>query len=222
MKKIGVLLSGCGFLDGAEIRESVLTLLALDKLRERHPHEVVMFAPNIPQHHVVDHLVKTPVDGQRNVLAESARIARGNILDLAKVNPSELAGLIMPGGYGVAKNLCSFAFKGAAGEVNPAVRSLVEGLHASRRPIGAVCIAPALVALVLGRHGVEVTIGNDRETAAEIAKTGARHQECEVHDICVDATHKVVSTPAYMFDGAPMHRIGEGIEKCVAQVLAWA
>lgn len=219
MKKVGVLLSGCGFLDGAEIREAVLTLLALDKLGKGI--EVVVMAPDEKQHHVVNHNTQTPIEGSRNILEESARIARGKIKSLTAVKSEELDALLIPGGYGVAKNLCSFAFKGANGEVLPEVRSLLEKMYAKQAPMGAICIAPALMALVLGHKGIALTIGEDAETAAEIQKTGAQHVVCPVDQICVDEAHKIVSTPAYMYDQANLYDISQGIEKCVGQVLSW-
>lgn len=213
-KKVAVILSGCGFLDGAEIRESVLTLLALDS--EGIGYEI--FAPNKNQHHIVNHLKGEEATGSRNVLEESARIARGEIKDLKDLEAANFDGLVMPGGFGVAKNLCEFAFKGSAGAVDPQVKSTVEAFHAAKKPIGAICIAPALIAQVLGSHNVKVTIGNHAETAAEIEKTGARHTNRAVHEVCVDEPNKVVSTPAYMYDNAGLDKIYQGIHGCVTEV----
>jgi len=217
-KKIGVLLSGCGYLDGAEIREAVLTLLALDKEGV----EVTIFAPNESQHHVVNHLEADESKGeQRNTFLEAARIARGQIKPLENIKSEDLDGLVIPGGYGVAKNLCQFAFKGHQAATNEKVKNLILNLYEAKKPIGALCIAPALISLVLGEHGVQVTIGNDKETAQEIEKTGAKHVDKAAHEAHIDETHKIVSTPAYMYGEARLSDINLGIKKCVDQVLEW-
>ncbi|HPC82888.1 MAG TPA: isoprenoid biosynthesis glyoxalase ElbB [Thermoanaerobaculaceae bacterium] len=216
--RIGVLLAGCGVYDGAEIHEAVVTLLALD----REGAEAVCLAPSVAQYHVVNHLTGQPMPGaQRNVLEEAARIARGAVRDVAGVAASELDALVIPGGFGAAKNLCSFAFEGANCSVQPAVESLVRALHEAGKPIGAMCIAPAILARVLGPLQPRLTIGTDAATAAALESMGARHVPCAVDDIVVDETARVVSTPAYMLAG----RIGEaaaGIEKLVAAVVRMA
>ncbi len=217
-KKIGVLLSGCGYLDGAEIREAVLTLLALDKEGV----EVSIFAPNERQHHVVNHLkADESKSEQRNIFIEAARIARGQITPLENVKSDDLDGLVIPGGYGVAKNLCEFAFKGHQASTNDKVKNLILDLYKAKKPIGALCIAPALIGLVLGEHGVQVTIGDDKEMAQEIEKTGAKHINKEANEAHADETHKIVSTPAYMYGEARLSDINQGITKCVDQVLNW-
>lgn len=217
MKKVGVLLSGCGVFDGAEIQESVLTLLALDKAGV---HAVCM-APDKDQHHVINHLTGQEEAGERrNVLVEAARIARGNIENLASVRAADIDALILPGGFGAAKNLSTFALKGAAGEVDPEVRRLVTEVHEARKPIGLICIAPAVGAQILGPVGVEVTIGTDAGTAREIEACGARHFSCEVTEIHVDAARKVVSTPAYML-GQTISDVSKGIDALVRTVVEW-
>ncbi|HSH09810.1 MAG TPA: isoprenoid biosynthesis glyoxalase ElbB, partial [Oceanipulchritudo sp.] len=169
MKKVGVLLSGCGVFDGSEIHEAVLTLLAL----ERAGVQAVCMAPDKEQLHVINHLTGKETGESRNVLVESARIARGNIENLAAVSAADLDALVLPGGFGAAKNLSRFAVDGPAGEVDPEVRRLVEEMNAARKPIGLICISPAIGAQILGRNGVEVTIGNDSKTAAAIESCGA-------------------------------------------------
>ena len=215
MKKIGVILSGCGVNDGSEIHEAVITLLAIDRAGA----EAICMAPDIEQLQVVNHLTGTPVAGEkRNVLVESARIARGKIRNLKEVKASELDALILPGGFGAAKNLCDFALKGAACAVNPEVERLLREVHQAGKPIGALCIAPALVARILGKEQPTVTIGTDPATAAAIEQTGAKHQDCLVREFVIDRQHKLVTTPAYMLAG----RIGEaadGIEKTVRAVI---
>ena len=215
--RVGVILSGCGFRDGAEIHESVLTLLALSRAGA----EAVCFAPDIPQAQVVDHRTGRVVETSRNVLTESARIARGAITDVAAADPSSLDALILPGGFGAALNLCDFAAKGAGASVHPAVARLVHAVHDAGKPIGALCIAPALVARVLGAEGPQLTIGDDADTAAAIEACGAEHVPCPVDGIVVDEDLRLVSTPAYML-GPTLADVATGVEKAVAAVLRLA
>jgi enhancing lycopene biosynthesis protein 2 len=217
-KKIGVVLSGCGVMDGAEIHESVLTLLAID----REGAQAVCMAPDIQQMHVVNHLTNHEVQGEkRNVLVEAARIARGNIRDIKNVKVEEIDALVFPGGYGAAKNLCDFAVKGENCHVQPDVVRLAREMVKAKKPIGVVCIAPALMAKVAQELGIRIklTIGNDRGTAETLKKMGIEHVDTPVTDITVDREHKIVSTPAYML----AQRISEaatGIEKLVKTVLS--
>ena len=216
MKKVGVVLAGCGFLDGAEIQEAVATLLALDQRGV----DVVCMAPNRPHMHVVDHLTQAEAAYNRNVLNESARIARGDIVDLESVDVSTLDAVIFPGGFGAAKNLCDFAVKGVEMTVNEAVSAIVMHCFDAKKPMGFICIAPVIAARVLGSHasGVELTIGNDEGTAAAIEHMGATHVPTGPGEIHVDANHRVVSTPAYMI-GPSIAPVFSGIDACVAAVL---
>lgn len=216
-KRVGVILSGCGFKDGAEIHESVLTLLALDRAGA----EVVCMAPNVEQSAVVNHLTGEKTHEKRNVLVESARIARGKIRDIATVEIGELDALVLPGGYGAATNLSDFAARGPESKVHPEVERLIKAAHAARKPIGAICIAPGVVARVLGHERVRLTIGDDPGTAKAIAGTGAEHVNAEVEDVVVDAERRVVSTPAYML-GPNIGRVATGIERCVQELLRMA
>lgn len=214
--RVGVLLAGCGVFDGAEIHEAVVTLLALDRAGA----ETTCMAPNQAQHHVVDHLGGQPsgTEPRRNVLTESARIARGQIRDLSEVTVEDLDALILPGGFGVAKNLCDFAFKGSGCATNGDVSKLVTAMHRAGKPIGAMCIAPVVLAQVLGQVKPRLTIGTDPSTAAAIEAMGGVHVPCPVADVVVDEANKLVSTPAYMMAS----RVGEaatGIEKLVFEVL---
>jgi len=213
-KRIGVVLSGCGVYDGSEIHEAVFTLLAID----RNGAEAVCMAPDI-QLDEVDHLAGAPTGAKRNVLVESARIARGKIKNIAEVGAADLDAVIFPGGFGAAKNLCDFAVKGAEATPQPEVARLLKEMVAAKKPIGAICIAPALIAAVLGReYAPRLTIGNDAGTAAAINATGSCHVECPVSEFVVDRENRIVSTPAYMLAG----RIGEaaeGIEKTVKAVI---
>ncbi|HXE97391.1 MAG TPA: isoprenoid biosynthesis glyoxalase ElbB [Dongiaceae bacterium] len=214
MKKIGVVLSGCGVYDGSEIHESVLALLAID----RHGCEAVCIAPNI-EFPVTNHLTRQETGEKRNVLVESARIARGNIRDIKEVKGADLDAIIFPGGYGAAKNLCDFAANGAAASVNPEVARLLKEMAAAKKPVGAVCIAPTLVSAVMGKeYSPLVTIGTDAGTAAEIEKTGAKHQECPVTGFVVDRKNKLVTSPAYML-ATRISEAYEGIDKCVSEVV---
>lgn len=214
MKKIGVVLSGCGVRDGSEIHEAVFTLLAID----RQGAEAVCMAPNA-DFPVTDHLAMQESGEKRNALVESARIARGNIRDIAEVKAGELDAIIFPGGFGAAKNLCDFAMKGAAAAVHPQVSRLLKEMAAAGKPIGAICIAPVLIAAVLGKEfAPTLTIGNDAGTASEIEKTGAKHQDCPVTEFVIDAKNKLVSTPAYMLANR-ISEAYEGIDKCVREVI---
>lgn len=216
--RVGVILSGCGFQDGAEIHESVLTLLALDRAGA----EAVCFAPDIDQAKVVDHLTGEAMDETRGVLRESARIARGAIADVATADPATLDALILPGGFGAAMNLSTFAVDGPDAEVDEGVARLVRAMHAAKKPIGAICIAPAVIAKVLGKDDAPtLTIGNDEGTASALEACGARHETCPVDAFVVDADARVVSTPAYML-GPGIKDVAAGIEQCVDAVLQLA
>ena len=214
-KKIGVILSGCGVYDGSEIHEAVITLLAID----RNGAEAVCMAPNIAQLHVVNHLTGEVATGEsRNVLVEAARIARGKILPVSEVRAADLDAVMLPGGFGAAKNLSSFAVDGKGMKVIPQVEKLVKAVHAAGKPMGFICISPVIAAKVLGPEGVTVTIGNDKGTADAIASWGAKHVERPVDDIAIDKKLKVVSTPAYMLDSWTAG-VYAGIDKLVAAVL---
>jgi len=216
-KKIGVVLSGCGVYDGSEIHEAVITLLAI----ERGGAEAVCMAPNVSQMHVVNHLTGEAEEGaERNVLVESARIARGNIKDIAEVSADDIDGLFFPGGFGAAKNLCDFAVNGENCEVHPEVSRLVKDFREKNKPQGAVCIAPALVAKVFDASEVHptLTIGNDKEVGGKIESMGGRHQDCSVQDFVVDEDNKIVSGPAYML-GQNIAEVADGIEKAVDKLI---
>ncbi len=217
MKTIAVCLSGCGFLDGAEINEAVLTLLAIDQAGAK----ALCCAPDVSQHDVVDHRNQKPATAERrNVLTESARIARGEIKNIADVKPEQIDALIFPGGFGAAKNLCSFAADGPNCTVNPDVERLAAAMLKARKPIGAVCIAPAMLARIVGKLDLhpKLTIGNDRQTADAINKMGAQHCDCPVREAIVDEKHRIATTPAYMLAHGPAE-VFEGIRKTVNAVL---
>ncbi len=196
MKKVGVLLSGCGVNDGAEIHESVITMLALDRAGA----EMVLMAPNIDQMHVVNHYTGQEMDEYRNVLVESSRIARGNIKDMAEISANDMDALIIPGGFGVAKNLCDYAMAGPDCSINPDVYRLISELKLLNKPIGAICIAPAMMAKILGEldESANMTIGSDETTSKDIEAMGSVHVECQVSEMVVDEKKNLVTTPAYM------------------------
>ena len=217
MTRVGVVLSGCGVNDGSEIHESVITMLALDRAGA----DIVFMAPNIDQLHVINHYTGSEMDESRNVLMESARIARGKIRDMAEVHASDVDALIFPGGFGVAKNLCDYAMAGTNCSVNPDVKRLATDVHKAEKPIGIICIAPAMFAKIMQGTGdsVEMTIGTDEQTSSDINSMGSNHITCSVEDIVIDKKNKVVSTPAYMLDQR-ISEVAEGIEKLVKEVLA--
>ncbi|RJP80738.1 MAG: isoprenoid biosynthesis protein ElbB [Candidatus Zixiibacteriota bacterium] len=218
-KKIAVLLSGCGYLDGAEIQEAVVTLLALDRAGA----DVTVLAPNISQRHVLNHQSGQPTGEVRNVLTETARISRGNVVDVAEAKAEAFDALVLPGGYGAAKNLCDFAIRGADCTIHPEVDRLLNEMFAARKPLGVICIAPAVLARALKGRDVQVklTIGNDRDTAKALEALGAKHVDSPTDQIVTDEEHRVVSTPAYMLGPGPKE-VAAGIEKLVAKVLEWA
>jgi enhancing lycopene biosynthesis protein 2 len=212
-KKIAVILSGCGVYDGAEIHESVITLLRLDQRGA----QVQCFAPNIAQLHVINHLTGEEMPESRNVLVESARIARGNIKDIREADVEDFDALIVPGGFGAAKNLSNFAVEGAGCTVQPEVLALAEAFAEAGKPVGLICISPALAAKIYG-PGVTCTIGNDADTAAAMNKMGATHADCAVTDIVEDKARKLVSTPAYML-AQSISEAASGINKLVDRIL---
>ena len=218
MAKVAVCLSGCGFMDGSEIHEAVLTLLALDQAGAT----AVCCAPNIEQPSVIDHYSTSPAPGTaRNILVESARIARGKITDLARMHADMVDAMILPGGFGAAKNLCNFADKGPDCTVNPQVERFVGEMLDSGKPIGAICIAPALLATIVGRRDMhpKMTIGNDPATAAALGKLGIQHVDSPCESVVVDQAHRIVTTPAYMLGQGPA-QVFEGVRKLVDEILA--
>ncbi|MDE1486698.1 isoprenoid biosynthesis glyoxalase ElbB [Xenorhabdus bovienii] len=213
MKCVAVILSGCGVYDGSEIHESVLTMLSLSRLGAK----VSFFSPDEVQHHVINHLNGEEEKETRHIMQESARITRGNIQPLSQVDTNTLDALIIPGGFGAAKNLCNFAFKGSECEINKDLLSIVRSMHQQGKPMGFMCIAPVMVAKILGRP-IKVTIGNDPETAAQIEAMGGIHIECPVDDIVIDFKNKIVTTPAYML-AESLSQAEQGIDKLVRKIL---
>lgn len=214
--KVGVLLSGSGVNDGSEIHESVLTMLFLD----RSDTEIILMAPNIDQMHVINHYTGQEMDEFRNVLVESARIARGNIKDMAEISGDDLDALIIPGGFGVAKNLSDYAMSGAECSINPDVYRLISEMILLKKPIGAICIAPAMMAKILAEQNqsATITIGKDKTTAKDIEDMGSAHKECLVEEIVIDEVNNIVTTPAYM-DAKNISEAAAGIEKLVKQII---
>jgi enhancing lycopene biosynthesis protein 2 len=212
MKKIAVVLSGNGVYDGAEIHEATLTLLAI----ARNGAQYQCFAPDINQAHVVNHLTGEEMPETRNVLIEAARIARGKIKPLSDYKVSEFDALIFPGGFGVAKNLCDFAFKGVDCTVNPDVEKAVRSTVVAEKPIGALCISPVLISKIL--VDVEVTIGNEETASSAIESFGATHIEKTHGEIVYDPKYKLVTSPCYMLD-ATIDQIADGAQNVVKKIL---
>lgn len=215
MANVLLVLSGCGVYDGSEIHETVAALLHLD----RHGAKITFAAPDVQQMHVINHLTGEPMNDTRQVRVESARIARGHVENLATVNGANFDAVILPGGFGAAKNLCNFAVQGAHCEVNPEVARVLREAHAAGKPIGLICIAPTIGAKVL--TGCTVTIGTDVGTAQAIEQMGSHHQPRPTEEICVDEANRIVSTPAYMSAGR-IHQVYEGIGRLVDKVLMMA
>lgn len=216
MKKVAVILAGCGVFDGSEIYESVLTLLRI----EQNSATYQCMAPNIEQLHVIDHLKGEEANESRNVLVEAARLARGEILDLADADPDNYDALIIPGGFGAAKNLSNFAVEGANCSVNDDVARFTKAMHAAGKPVGLICIAPAMTPLLFG-EGTTCTIGTDTDTAAAIEAMGGKHQACPVDEMVIDEDKRVVTTPAYMLAGS-ISEAASGINKLVDAVIRMA
>lgn len=215
-KKVAVVLAGCGVYDGSEIYESTITLLSLDQAGV----DYQCMAPNIDQLHVINHLTGEESGETRNVLVEAARLARGEIIDIAEAKADDYDALIIPGGFGAAKNLSTFAVDGTSMTINADVQALVQAVHGQGKPVGLICIAPAMTPLLFG-EGTECTIGNDADTAAAIDAMGGKHQTCAVEDFHVDEAKKVVTTPAYMLAGR-ISEAAEGIGKLVSKVVELA
>ena len=215
MPKVGVLLAGCGVQDGSEIYESVLTLLALEKAGAAW----LAMAPDAEQAHVVNHYTgEEDRRSTRRTLTEAARLVRGKISSINEISAHDIDALIIPGGYGVVKNLCTFAVDGADARVNPHAERLIQELHGLGKPIGAICVAPVLVALALPNQNLQLTVGDDAATSLALTRIGAQHRITTVDEIWVDEANNIVSTPAFMLANS----VGEaetGINKLVAQVL---
>ncbi|XP_051937663.1 glutamine amidotransferase-like class 1 domain-containing protein 3, mitochondrial [Hippocampus zosterae] len=222
-KRVAVVLAGCGVYDGSEIHEASAILVHLS----RGGASVNMFAPNVEQMHVVDHVKGEPTQEKRNVLVESARLARGNIQDLSKLSVKDHDAIIFPGGFGAAKNLCTWAVKGKDCSVNGEVKAVLEAFRSEGKPIGLCCISPVLAAKVF--PGCEVTVGlenddkypNTTDTAAAINQLGCKHMSTGVSQSHVDHKNKLVTTCAFMCD-APIHEVFDGIGSMVQGVLKLA
>ena len=218
-KRVGVILSGCGVYDGTEIHESVLTLLALDRAGA----EVICMAPDKSQMHVINHQTGEVAEGEsRNVMIESARIARGAVRDVALVGVDELDALVLPGGFGAAKNLCDFAVKGADCEIDTGVSRLIQEMHRAGKPIVAMCIAPAVAMKALTDDGVKpkLTIGTDADTAAALESMGGSHENHDVFGVAVDEDNKVISTPAYML-AQSISEVADGINNAIDRLMKY-
>ncbi|MGQ1787679.1 MULTISPECIES: isoprenoid biosynthesis glyoxalase ElbB [unclassified Saccharicrinis] len=212
MKKIAVILSGCGVYDGSEIHEATLTLLAIAKNKAQYS----CFAPDIEQHHVINHTNGEEMTESRNVLIESARIARGNILPLTELSVNDFDAIVFPGGFGVAKNLSDFAFKGADCSVHQQIAEVIQSFHQAKKPIGALCISPAIIAQVI--KGASVTIGSDKATISAIELMGGNHKITTHGEIIYDETNKILTTPCYMLD-ATIVQIETGANKLIGKLI---
>ncbi|MCO5265798.1 MAG: isoprenoid biosynthesis glyoxalase ElbB [Lentimicrobium sp.] len=213
MKKFAIVLAGNGVFDGAEIHEATLTMLAIRKQGA----EYSIFAPDIEQHHVINHMNGNEMPETRNVLVEAARIARGKISPLSDFKARDFDALIFPGGFGVAKNLCTFALSGTECKVNAEVEKAIKEMASLKKPIGALCISPVLIAKVLGN--VEITIGNDATTASAVEKMGATHMITTHGEVVRDKHRPVFTTPCYMLD-ADIAQIAEGAENIIKAILS--
>lgn len=217
MKKFAVVLTGCGYLDGSEITEAISTLIALSAEGVNYQ----VFAPD-KSLSPINHLTSDPEEGQRDLMTEAARISRGQVRKLDELKADEFDAVVFPGGFGAAKHLTNWAEKGSQCEVHPEARRVVQEFYSQSKPIGALCIAPTLIAKVLGPEGVTLTIGKDQETAGEIEKTGAHHEICPVDDYISDRGTKVVTTPAYMYSEARPDQVFKGVSGLVRELVEMA
>ncbi|MCA2484952.1 isoprenoid biosynthesis glyoxalase ElbB [Vibrio sp. Vb2853] len=213
MKKVAVILSGSGVYDGSEIHEAVLAFYAIEKAGATWH----CFAPNIDQLHVINHLTGDEMDETRNVLIESARIARGNIDDVAKLNVDEYDALLLPGGFGAAKNLTDFAVSGAECSINTHVAQACRAFANAKKPAGYLCISPVIIPMIY-EQGVKGTVGNDEAVSIAFNQMGGEHTTCPVEDIVFDEKHLVLSTPAYML-AENISQAASGIEKLVSKLI---
>lgn len=212
MKHFAVILAGCGVFDGAEIQEAVLTLLAIEKLGGTYQ----CFAPDVKQFHVLNHITGETMNETRNVLVESARIARGNIKPLQEFQAVEHDGLIFPGGFGCAKNLCNWAIKGDQCIVNPDVEHAIKTMFEAQKPIGAMCIAPVILAKLF--KGSSLTTGDDPASGSFIEKMGNKYIQTSHGEVVTDKVRKLFTTPCYMLD-ATIGQIAEGTENIVKEMM---
>ena len=215
-QKVAVVLSGCGFKDGAEVTESVSALIALGQQGLKYE----CFAPDLQVQSV--HHITGALQGERSVREAATRIARTEVQSLKRLQAADFKALVLPGGFGVAQHLCTWVKDGAKARVLPEVEKLITQFYKNEKPILAVCIAPALVACVLGSKGVSLSIGSDKSTAQQIESTGAKHVECLVSDFVTDREHRIISTPAYMYDQATPAQVFEGVQKAVQELAAMA
>ncbi len=212
---IAIVLCGSGYRDGSEIGESVAVLWALSVFKT----PFLCFAPDAPQTDVVNCLTQGVMKESRNMLIESARIARGQIKRLETLDPKSFSGIILPGGFGAAKNLCTFAEEGAAGTVNAVLHRILNQFFDAGKPIGAICIAPVIIGLALRRHPLELSVGRESDASRAIEKMGHRHVETRVEECHIDAPHSIVTTPAYMYDNADLGELFEGVRRLVGAVI---
>lgn len=212
MKKFAIILAGCGVYDGAEIHEAVMTMYAIAK----NSAEYQLFAPDIAQHHVVNHLTGAEMPETRNVLVESARIARGKIQPLTALDMRSFDALVFPGGFGVAKNFCNYAFKGEECTVNPEITQIIREALSLRKPIGALCISPVLLAKILG--DVTITVGPDEDDASNVTAMGANHVVTKHGEVVTDEKHRIYSTPCYQLNSTIV-QIAEGADNIVKAML---
>ena len=216
MRKIAVVLSGCGNKDGTEITEAVSLIIGLSRLGA----QLSFFAPD-KEFAAVNFLNNQKI-ADRNAMLEAARITRSQIADLETLKVDGFDALAFPGGFGAAKNLSNWAEEGANCQVLPSIERAIQSFYEGRRPIAGICIAPVLLAKVLGKHRIAVTIGDDAETIAELKKTGALHEICPVNDYITDRDHKIITTPAYMYGEAAFHEVFDGIQGLTQELMEMA
>ena len=214
MKKFAVILNGCGHLDGSEIHEAVMTLLAID----RNGCSYTIFAPNRPQYHVINHVTRQPMEGSRNMMIEAARIARGEIQEISAYSPADFDALVIPGGFGVAKNLFTYAFDKVNASVLPEIKKAIVDTKNAHIPIGALCISPVLLAKILGN--ITVTVGTDTATIHDVEQMGASHVNTQQTEVISDKQNMIFTTPCYMLP-ATISDIADSAENLIETMLEY-
>ena len=215
MAKVAVILTGCGFLDGSEIHESVLCLLALQQAG----YTVQCFAPDILQEKVINHFTREQSHGERrNCLAESARIARGEVKPLNELNPADFDAVMIPGGFGIAANLSTFAAEQEKCTVDETLKKVVKGFVKAKKPIGATCISPAILPRVFeGEKALTLTLGSSADSASQLRAMGMNPVIAKVHEMVADEDNRIYTTPCYM-EAPDLPAMWEGIQKVVAKL----
>lgn len=222
MKRVAMILSGCGVNDGSEMTEAAGLIIALSQAG----YAIRFYAPDRAQHDVIDHAAARPMQDTRNILVESARIARGQIEPLSALSTAHADAVVLPGGFGVAKNLSNFAARGQDARLAPDVAEALAPFLAAGKPLVALCAAPLVLGLLArdaGIEGARLTFGHEAEGTEliqAIEAWGQKHVEMPVDEACIDSRHHLVSVPAYMYGAATPAEVFGACQAAVS-ALGW-